>query len=152
MLCYYFLRLSGQELCQKNYKYNSIFEKNLKTRVQVCGYIKYFINILYIRFLIFNRQAWQTRSLINSFSWLNKFYANNQFSKIIIKLNKKKIQLFVNSKTNKFLKEMIIFNVLALQKNKDIMARITKITKNRNWYFVIEIYNQQRYITMPPLL
>lgn len=52
---------------------------------------------------------------------------NNQFSYIIINLNNKKIRLFPNSKINKFLREIIISNMLILLKSKKVMIQVTFI-------------------------
>lgn len=49
------------------------------------------------------KQAWLEYFLINLFERLDKFIANDQFGKKIILLNKKKVYLSANTKSDKFL-------------------------------------------------
>lgn len=49
------------------------------------------------------KKAWLKSCLINITSRLNKFVSNNCFSETIIMLNKKNINPFANTKSDKFL-------------------------------------------------
>lgn len=46
----------------------------------------------------------------------NKFFADDQFDKTIIQKNKDKIRPLANTTSNKFLKEIITFNIISFAK------------------------------------
>lgn len=48
------------------------------------------------------KEKWLEFCFINIFGYLNKFIFNNLFGEIIIILNKKNINPFTNTKSNKF--------------------------------------------------
>lgn len=75
--------------------------------------------------------------LINAFGYSNKFYADNQFKKIIIKLCKKKVKPSSNAKSDKFLKKIIMPNVLFLWKIKEVITRAIWSTSHKNHYSII---------------
>lgn len=84
--------------------------------------------------------------LINCSGWPNKLYVDDWFCETIIKLNKKKIWPFTNLKIDKFLREVIISNILVLSKNKEIMVYVIRVIKHGNWYAIIEIYNNVTFV------
>lgn len=61
-----------------------------------------------------NRQTWLDYCLINLTGQEEKLYAENQFEKAIIKLNKRKVRPSVNAKSNVFLYKTIVLYVISL--------------------------------------
>lgn len=41
---------------------------------------------------------------------------------------------------------MIVFNVLLLWKSKDVMARMIRVTRHKNWHSVVETYKNVTFI------
>lgn len=68
------------------------------------------------------RQTWLDYYLINFTDKEGKFYVNNQFKKTIIKLNKEKVRLSTNIKSDIFLRETIALNIISLWKNKEMLV------------------------------
>ena len=75
--------------------------------------------------------------MINSSGQLDKFYANNRFGEIIIKLCKEKVKLSSNTKLDEFLQEDIAPNVFLLWKIKEVMARTTQSTSYGNYHSLV---------------
>lgn len=83
------------------------------------------------------RKIWLDYRLINLTGREGKFYANNQFSKIIIKLNKEKVRPSVNAQSDIFLREIIALNVMSLWKSKEMLSQTIRATQHGNHYSVI---------------
>ena len=60
------------------------------------------------------KQAWLDYSLINPSRRANKFMADDRFGEKIILLNKEKIRLSANAKSDEFLREIVVMNVISL--------------------------------------
>lgn len=69
-----------------------------------------------------------------------KFYADNQFRKIIMKFNKKKIKLFANAKSKILLYKTIVINVMFFKKYKKMLVQVTKATWHKNCHLIFHIY------------
>ncbi len=88
------------------------------------------------------KQAWLDYYLINLFRWADKFMANNWFGKKIILLNKKRIYLSINISSNKFLREIIVINVIFLWKYQEAVSHIIRATLHINCHsFVAKLPN-----------
>lgn len=74
--------------------------------------------------------------LINKLRKPNKFFADNQFDKNIIK-KKNKFKLSANAILNKFFKEAVIFNIISLAKIREFMARVNSTTYYNNHHSVV---------------
>lgn len=68
---------------------------------------------------------------------LIKFMANNWFDKKIILLNKKKIYLLANTKSDKFFKNIIAINIMSLKRCKKTVMCVTNINLHNNCYSLI---------------
>ena len=62
----------------------------------------------------------------------NKFFADDWFSKTIIKENKDKFRPSANAILDKFLRETIALNIISLTKTKEVMARKSSTTNHDN--------------------
>ena len=69
------------------------------------------------------KQAWLDYCCINLTSQEDKFYTNNQFGEIIIKLNKEKLNPSTNAKSDVFLCKTIVLNIISLKKSKKVLAQ-----------------------------
>ena len=85
-----------------------------------------------------NKRAWYDYCLINPSGRADKFYADDRFGETIIKLNKEKIQLSANAKTDHFFKEIVALNQLSLWKSKLVMAQATRATNHGNRHAVVD--------------
>ena len=63
--------------------------------------------------------------------------ANDWFGKRIILPNTEKVCFFSNTKSNKFWRKIIIFNVLSFWLYKKAVLLDTNITFYDNWFFLI---------------
>lgn len=87
------------------------------------------------------RHAWLDYYLINLTDQEDKFYTNNWFGEIIIKLNKKKVRPFANVKPDIFLRKTIRLNVMSLWKGEKVLIyEVIWATRHRNGYLGIDIY------------
>ena len=84
-----------------------------------------------------SRRAWHEYCVINPSGREDEFYPDDRFGETIIKLNKEKIRPSSNAKADYNLREVISLNVLALWKNKEIMARATGATRHGNHHSVV---------------
>lgn len=79
--------------------------------------------------------AWYDYCLINLSGRFNKFIADNQFNKRIILLNKDKIRLFANAKSDEIFRKTIRLNVLSLWSCKEAVLYITEAIFYDNCHF-----------------
>lgn len=75
--------------------------------------------------------------LINMSKELNKFFADNQFDETIIKENKNKVRSSANSILDKFLRKIVMFNIILLAKTRKIMAKKSDATNHSNYYLIV---------------
>lgn len=75
--------------------------------------------------------------MINTLGKLNKFFANYYFDKIIIKKNKNIIRLLVNAILDKFLKNIIILNMILFAKIWEIIVKKKSTINHNNNYSTI---------------
>ncbi len=84
------------------------------------------------------RQAWLDYCLINLTGRKGKFYTDNRFGETIIKLNKEKVRPSANAKSDVFLRETIVLNVMSLWKSKEVLTQATGATRHRNCHLVVD--------------
>ncbi|WP_375449162.1 hypothetical protein [uncultured Nostoc sp.] len=63
--------------------------------------------------------------------------SDNRFGEKTILLNKEKVRSSMNAKTDEFLKEMVVFNVLSLWLYKKVVLRATGATSHSNHHSLI---------------
>lgn len=68
------------------------------------------------------KKAWMDYCLINTSERANNFFADDWFSKTIIKKNKDKVKLSANTILDEFLREIVTLNIISLVKIREIMA------------------------------
>ena len=84
--------------------------------------------------------------MINPSGKPGKNFADDRFGEIIIKLNKEKLKLSANAKTDNFFRNIIAPNVLTLGQNKEIMATDCGATDHSNCHSVVDIYHDVIFI------
>lgn len=105
---------------------------------QMTRQTKYIYKMMYI--VAYFKRLWKKKikeaqlefCLINISGWLNRFIPNNWFNKTIIILNKENINLFVNTKSDEFLWETILQNILSLCNSKKTILQAAKSTLHDN--------------------
>lgn len=75
--------------------------------------------------------------LINILRRANKFFANNCFSKIIIKENKDKIRPSANAILDKFLRETVTLNIILFAKTRDVIVGKNSAINHSNYYLAV---------------
>lgn len=70
-----------------------------------------------------NKKAWIDYYLINILRRINKFFINDKFGKTIIKKNNDKIRLSANTILNKFLRKIVILNIISLAKIREVITK-----------------------------
>lgn len=83
------------------------------------------------------KKTWINYYLINILKRSNKFFVNNWFDKTIIKKNWNKVRLLTNTILDKFLKEIIILNIISFTKTRKIIAKKVYTTNYSNHYSAI---------------
>lgn len=83
-------------------------------RIKILGEIIVLFRKNFVKQGLFNRQAWLAYYLISPPSRLNNFYVDNWFSETIIILCKKKVRPSFNAKSDWFLQEIVVPNILSL--------------------------------------
>lgn len=67
----------------------------------------------------------------------NNFFADNWFGKIIIKENKEKVKPIANIILNKFLKGIVVLNIILLAKTREVIVKDSGITNYGNHHSVV---------------
>lgn len=75
--------------------------------------------------------------LINILEKPNNVFINNWFGKIIIKKNKNKVKLSTNCILNKFLIEIIVFNIISFAKTREVINKKYSTTQYSNYHLVV---------------
>lgn len=75
--------------------------------------------------------------LINTSGKINKFFVDNWFFETIIKENKDKVQPSANSIQDKFLKEIVMLNIISLVKTKEVITRESGTTNFYNHHSTV---------------
>lgn len=75
--------------------------------------------------------------LINTLGRQNKFFADNRFAETIIKKNKDKVRSSANAILDKFLREIVMLNIISFAKTREIMARKSGVTNHDNHYSAV---------------
>lgn len=75
--------------------------------------------------------------MINTLGRLNKFFVYDWFSKTIIKENKDKVGLLANTILDKFLREIVILNIISLTKTRKVISRKNNTTNYNNHYSAV---------------
>ncbi len=83
-------------------------------------------------------QVWLDYCLINLTCWEGKFYTDDWFGEIIIKLNKKKVRPSANTKSDVFLREIIALNVTSLWKGIEVLVQAIRAIWHENHHLVID--------------
>ena len=83
------------------------------------------------------KKAWMNYSLINMSRRANKFFADDWFSKTIIKKNKDKVKPSANVILDEVLRETVVLNIISLAKTREVMARESGATNHDNHYSAI---------------
>lgn len=93
-----------------------------------------------------SRQAWLNYSPVNISGQPGKFYPDNCFGETIIKLNKEKVRLSTNAKSDVFLRDTVALNVMSLWKSKEVFAQATGATFHGNRHFVVENHPDMQFL------
>lgn len=67
----------------------------------------------------------------------NKFFVDNRFSEIIINKNKNKVKLLANVTLAKFLKKIVMLNIISLAKSREVIVKESGVNNYDNHYLVI---------------
>ena len=81
--------------------------------------------------------AWVDYCLINTTGKRNKFFADDGFSKTIIKENMNKVKQSANAILDKFLGKTIALNIISYAIITEVMTRKSGATHYCNYYSVI---------------
>lgn len=65
------------------------------------------------------------------------FFANNWFGKTIIKENKNKVKPLINVILNKFLKKIVMLNIILFTKTRKVIAKKSDTINQDNHYLAI---------------
>lgn len=84
------------------------------------------------------KKPWIDYYLINMSGKINKLFTNSWFGKTIIKKNKDKVKLLANTISNKFLREIVILNIISFAKNKKVMAKESGATNHYYYHSIIK--------------
>lgn len=83
------------------------------------------------------KKAWINYCLINTLEKANSFFRNNWFQKTIIKKNKNKVKLLINTIADKFLIEIVIINIILFAKIGEAMTKKIDTTNYNNHHSIV---------------
>lgn len=86
------------------------------------------------------KDAWLESCLINISGRPNKFVPDNRFGETIIMLNKENINPSTNAKSDEFLRETVLQNVLSLCNSKEALSQATGSTSHGNRHSTVSSY------------